>query len=509
MKENEKEYDYVFSTDSIPEAELTGVQKLEIEFIDSYIQSTKDNISVEKWLPIELQKQLPECSTPEIEEISADIINSLKITEDMKKSQQEAISIGRSKESWLAEKLTEAASHVAADEGANYLRDLDKTLEKVNEDNYRTIMTKAGNINQNPHLDGLLAEQHHADTFNMNSAAKGGKNRAEVLRSTEKNSADVVIKDPNGNIIAKYQMKYGETAQKTIEMIKKGNYEGQVLVVPSDQVDAVKKAFPNNTVTDKIGDGKTSSNPLSKEQAKEQQKQIQSGNFLDKDWSGYSTKDIALGIGKQATAAGLQGAAIGAGMHIASKLLNGEEIEGEEVVKDALTSGADFGVKTAIAGALKTASEKEILTVIPKGTPAGTFVNIAFVAVENAKVFAKVATGEMNVPEGLNAAAETTGACVAGLAASAKGAALGASIGAVLGPIGSAVGGLVGSTVGYMAGSKIGKAIVNGAKKIGEAVIETVKEVGRTFKEVGRTVVDALSNAWESFGGTIKNFFLA
>ena len=73
-----------------------------------------------------------------------------------------------------------------------------------------------------------------------------------------------------------------------------------------------------------------------------------------------------MGIGKQAGAAALQGAVIGAGMTVAQKVWNGEEIDGQEVVEAALTGGADFGVKAATAGALKVASEKEILSVIPK-----------------------------------------------------------------------------------------------------------------------------------------------
>lgn len=72
-------------------------------------------------------------------------------------------------------------------------------------------------------------------------------------------------------------------------------------------------------------------------------------------------------------------------------------------------------MKTAIAGALKTASENGVLAVIPKGTPASTFTSIAFVGVECAKTFGKVATGEMSVNEGFGAVQETAGACVAGL----------------------------------------------------------------------------------------------
>ena len=100
--------------------------------------------------------------------------------------------------------------------------------------------------------------------------------------------------------------------------------------------------------------------------------EAQSGNWNELNWNEYATKDLAIGIGKQAGYAALQGAAIGVGFDVAQKLWNGEEIEAEEVAETALVSGADFGIKAAAAGALKVGVEKEIITVIPKGTPAGT-----------------------------------------------------------------------------------------------------------------------------------------
>lgn len=170
----------------------------------------------------------------------------------------------------------------------------------------------------------------------------------------------------------------------------------------------------------------------------------------------------------------MQGAAVGAGMAIATKVWNGEPIDGEEVVETAIVSGADFGVKTATAGALKAASEKGILKVIPKGTKGSTFANIAFVAIENVKVLGKVATGELTAKEGLDAMEQTTASCVAGIAASTKGAAIGATIGSVLGPVGTAVGG----TIGYMAGSKVAQTVVKGVQKVRDKAVEVVKSVG-------------------------------
>ena len=136
-------------------------------------------------------------------------------------------------------------------------------------------------------------------------------------------------------------------------MFEKGDYRGQGKLIPDGQ-EIEKKS--SNVI--EAPDG-TTSKPLSKEKAKQMQEEAQSGNWSELNWNEYQVKDLAMGIGKQAGAAALQGAVIGAGMTVAQKVWNGEEIDGQEVVEAALTGGADFGVKAATAGALKVASEKE------------------------------------------------------------------------------------------------------------------------------------------------------
>lgn len=485
MDKKEEIYEYDFSEKILSEEEAKGVSKIQREFLESYA-SSKDKMSVEEWLPQELQKQLPEKSSEEIKEMSAEIIDSLKVTEDMKVSQQKALAAGRSKDSWFASTILQSTSQMSAQESARYLQSLDDAVKNANAAMHETITTKGSGYitpSMNPNLDGFIAERHHVNSFNMNAAAKGSGLRAEVqpLKPGEtytKNGFDVVIKDASGKRIHQYQMKYGATAEDTIRMINSGNYNNQTLVVPEEQVAAVQEAFPNKTVTSTIGDGDVSSKPLTKEQAKELQEKAQTGNFLDADWNDYVAKDIAIGIGKQTGYACLQGAAVGAGMAIATKVWNGEPIDGEEVVETAIVSGADFGVKTATAGALKAASEKGILKVIPKGTKGSTFANIAFVAIENVKVLGKVATGELTAKEGLDAMEQTTASCVAGIAASTKGAAIGATIGSVLGPVGTAVGGFIGGTIGYMAGSKVAQTVVKGVQKVRDKAVEVVKSVG-------------------------------
>ena len=379
---------------------------------------------------------------------------------------------------------------------------LEGAVDQANASLYRTITTQAGVVNRNPNLDGFIAEQYHAQTFNMNAESTGSKYRAEVVEpkpgeTYKKNSVDIVIKDENGNIVRRYQSKYYKDAAATEKAFEQGDYRGQRRLVPEGQEGEISKKC--STVIE-APDG-TKSNPLSKERAEQMRDEAQSGNWNDLNWNEYQAKDLALGIGKQAGYAALQGAAIGVGFDIAKKLWTGEEIKGEEVVENALTSGADFGVKAASAGAIKVGVEKEIITVIPKGTPASTIVNIAFVAIEDAKVIGKMFTGELTFKEGIEKIEQTTVSTAAGLVAMGKGAAVGAAIGTVFGPVGTAIGGFVGGTVGYMAGSKIGETVVKGAQKVRDSAVKVIKSTGNRIKSVDKAVSNGIKSFCNGFLG--------
>lgn len=490
------------------EEEARKFAAIQREFLESYA-AAKDTMPIEEWFFQEMQRQMPEQSSQKIHEMSNEILESLRTTESKKESLQKAISSGRSKESWLASVLMQSTSQMSVHESTEYLKGLDEAVKDANHELFEAITTKSGTINQNPNLDGFIAEQHHVNSYNLNAQAAGTGSHAEVLKpkpgeNYQKNSVDAVIKDASGRTVSRYQMKYGKTAEDTIRMIQKGDYRGQQLIVPEEQVEAVRKAFPGKKVSATIGDEKVSSTPLTKQEAKIQQEKAQQGKSLDVDWSQYAAKDIALGIGKQAGHASIQGALIGAGMTVAGKVLNDEPIDGGEVIEAAVISGADFGVKAAAAGALKTAVEKDVIKVIPKGTPAAVFANIAFVAVENAKVFGKVFSGELTAKEGLDAMQQTTVSCVAGLAASAKGAAIvGGAVGSVLGPVGAAVGGLVGGAVGYAAGSSLGKAVVKGAQKIRDAA----ESAAKPLLEKAMDTIETMRNGVTSFFDNVTGFW--
>lgn len=264
-----------FSKRILSEEQARGISRIQRTVLERYV-AAKDKMPVDEWLLQEFQKQLPERSYKDIQGMSSEIITSLKVTEAMKASQQRAIASGRSKESWLASTVLQSTSQMTAQESAKYLQNLDDAVKNANVAMHEAITTKGSGYtipNQNPNLDGFIAEQYHVNSFNMEAAAQGSGLRAEVqpLKPGEtytKNGFDVVIKDANGNRIHQYQMKYGATAEDTISMLKAGKYNNQIIVVPEEQVEAVQKAFPNKTVTSTIGAGDVKSKPLTKEQAK-------------------------------------------------------------------------------------------------------------------------------------------------------------------------------------------------------------------------------------------------
>lgn len=504
-KEAERTYDAVLEIDEeyepkVTAAEAEALKPIQKEFMESYL-ANRDKMPVEEWLREEMWRGLPERSEEEISEISAEIIATLKVQEEKKKSLERAVANGRSKESWLAGELRQATAHMSGQQASEYAQNLDTALEKANSALFRTITTQAGIVSQNQNLGGFIAEQYHAQTFNLNAEASGSPYRAKVLEPAGsvygKNSVDIVIVDGSGKVVRRYQSKYCKDAEATAKAFG-DNYRGQRKLVPDGQEGKVGK---NATNVLEAPDG-TKSKPLSKEGADKLQKEAQSGSWKELDWNEYKLKDVAVGIGKQAGQAALMGAAVGAGFEVANKLWNGEKIDGEELVEKALTSGADFGVKAAAAGALKVGAEKGVVSCL-KGTPAGVIANIANIAIENVKILWRMTDGQLTAKEGLEKMEEVSISSIGGIMASAKGMGIGATVGSVLGPIGTAAGCLIGGAVGYMAGSKVGQAVAKGVKAIQNTAIKVVKTVGGAIREK----VSVFADKVESFFSGLASIF--
>ena len=487
----------------LTEEEARQIKPILQDFVKAYVVNNRRE--TKEWLPQKIQEYLPEKSTEEVDRIFSDMTASLKAVEDGKVSLIEAKKTGQTRESWLSKQALKATERMSQEQAVQYLAGLDEALIDSNMAMVRTVTTNAGSINQNPHLDGFIAERQHVESFNLNAKAKGSEYHAEVLEPKPgetygKNSVDIVIKDANGKVVRRYQSKYCKDASATKEAFENGDYRGQRKLVPEDQVGEIENA----TDVLEAPDG-TKSDPLSKEDAKELQKKTQNGDVKEYDWDSFKTEDIAKQVGQQAAYACLQGAVISTGFDIAHKLWNGEEIKAEDEVIVALESGADFGIKTTVGSVLKVASEKGILKVIPKGSPAAVCANIAFVGIENCKILSKVASGDLTPREGMEKMADATASTVGGLLAMGKVAALGAKGGAVLGgvigafagpagaviglKIGSVVGGFVGGAVGYAAGSKVGHAVCSAAKKVAHVAKNVVKtEVSKAVTHAKKVV---------------------
>ena len=200
----------------------------------------------------------------------------------------------------------------------------------------------------------------------------------------------------------------------------------------------------------------------------------------------YNTKELALNIGKNAGLVGLQSAAVATGFNLAAKAVSGEKIDGGEVLETALASGADAGIKAATAGALKIGAEKQIIKLIPRGTPASVIANIACVSIENTKILAKVASGELTISEALDHMGRTSVSMVYGLGWGATGTAIGAAALSWIPIVGPIVGGLAGGRIGYT--------VYSGVKKVGSTAKSVAKSAWNGVKSVGRSVVSGIKS---------------
>lgn len=503
----------------ITEKEAYELKPILEGFIAAYVENSRKNLK--EWLPQKIKESLPEASDEQVNEIIDDIDVSIKANEDAKNSLIKAKKAGKTRDNWLSEQIEKSTSGMSQEQAVKYLTGLDEALANSNTAFLNTVTTNAGSINQNPHLDGFIAERMHAETFNLNAQARGSEYRAEVLEPSAgerygKNSVDIVIKNGAGKIVKRYQVKFCQDAEATEQAFEHGDYRGQRSLVPEDQAQDINR---NTTTVLEAPDG-TTSDPLTKQKAKELQEKTQNGEIQEFDWNNFSVKDVIKHAGQQAGFACMQGAAIGVGFDIAHKLYNKEEIKPKEEVAIALKTAGDFGLKSIVGSALKVGSEKGIIKIIPKGTPAAVCGTIAFVGVENVKVLTKVASGDLTPREGAEKMADVTASTVGGLVSmkfATKwgkkggeilgmfiGGAFGGDAGAKIGKkIGSVVGGFVAGSVAYMAGSKTGQVVCTAAKKAVSVAVNVVKEEAKKIANFGRKII---ANVKSSLNNLKQNF---
>ncbi|MBS4638222.1 MULTISPECIES: hypothetical protein [Aeromonas] len=465
-------------------------------FVDSCNQ--RGDKPLDQWLNDEFRKY-PDLwnSEAELLKTSQQVIASTVAFNQSRESLQAHMDKGRSKASWLASEIEKNAALSGSVHVGQYAGCIDQALADATMNARDMVTTLKGDISRSPHLNGLIAEQHHVDTFNIDAVSKGSPYRARVVGSQEVNSVDIEIIDGNGNVVGKYQSKYGADANATNELLNRGDYEGQKPLVPEGQGADVPDS------TEVIEADGVKSRPLSKDEARRlQEKAQQEAESRQYDWNDTNRATIARQIGKQAVV----GACISVGMQgtriLARRFwnrLNGRENPSanddlKEFFESSLRTGANTAAQVAVSGAVVVAVKNGWLGAALRNTPAGLITNIACVGLQNAKVLYKFGKGELTGEEAVDAIGNTTVTTTMAIAGATKGAALGATIGTVFGPVGTAIGGFVGGVAGGIAGGQIG-----------ELVYEAGKSIARTATKVAAVVLEGAGRAIESVGYGLRN----
>lgn len=534
------------------EETLTKPQKKELSFlIKKYLKSYskyKNKMSLEEWLILIFREDFPELDDKEIEKLKDEVISetneSYKIYKEVKKAGELGINpseyfatkiendeefkkIENKKEILLKldEELTDDAvdkiytlsEMEVSDEGGldsatligktlgqtsvnNYIGNIDKVIESANANMQDTILRQDGYINQNPNLDGFIAESHHANTFNVDAVTKELKLKAEDLKPDVygKNSVDIVIKKvSNGNekIVKKYQAKFGKDSKATESYFKdklgEFKYRFQKKLVSKDQVNDISNGV------DKIEYGGAESKSISKSEIKEMQEKVQSGdkNALDLNFKDdVNTYDVLKRIGYKAVRNGMYSSAIAVGLNVGKKIISGEEVKGEEVVETAIKTGATTGITTAVHGAMKTAAKKGVL----KGIFAkSSFISaVAFTSVEAISVVYKVGTGQMSFKEGMDSLGETftAGMIISKGMMMAKSGSIITTLAGMMGAgaLATTVAGVVVGAVVATVGTAVAKPIYNGAKAITSGIISGAKKVVSAGVSAVKTVASCV-----------------
>lgn len=485
---------------------MQDMQVITRDFVETFAENSNKNIANKTWLVPKLQQYLPEKSISEIENFYDEIEIHLQLAEQNKQDLQNYINSGRSQNSWFADQVMKSTANMSMENVKTFVTGLDNALTNANNSLINLITRADGGI-KGGQMHGFIFEQMHINDVNLKSAMAENsyiaRTPAKINGKFEKGGHDIEIfntatQQVEGKI---YQAKDCQTTAETLADFQKNNgYPNQEKLAPADQY---HEKFVHQIETP---DGEIISDPHTYKETLETTENLRNKTFERLDYNQYSMRDYTMKIAKKTSIAALQGMFIGAGFELAKKLWNGEKINGSDVVKVSLKSGADFGLKTAIAGSLKVASEKNLLfmgKIIPKGTPAAVIANIAFVVVENLKVIGQILDGNLSIREGISLMMQTTISTIGGLIGYGYGAAAAALL--VSGDLVGAVVGFVGGTIGYMLGSTVGDTIASCVQPITEVFVSTAATVFSTAEKVVGGICNAIGSAISSVASGISS----
>ena len=547
---------------------LRGSRKRKTEeiikkFLKSYAENEKsqDKKDLKTWLTLELQNELPNKKVEDIEKIATELIAGIEIYYQKKKEVEKYQSVGITNGDYIGNQILEkvadeieeaeiidtkkviedmkeasnilsqynetmiyetaaikeaqlVANVLSTKSVNNYIDTVNTTIDNANKTMMKSVTTKAGTINQNPNLDGFIFEEYHAGTFNIDAAVKQKSYYAEALKpeigeTYGKNSIDLIIED-SGKYVKKYSAKAyknaNETAKSFYDKITGYKYKGQSKLVPTDQTNEIANS------ADKIKYNNVESKGITKSEIKDIQNDLQSENKkadifnFKKD---VSTISISKQIGKQAMLNGTMGLGIGMAANIGTKIIQGKEVEVEEIIEVGIKTGGSVGLSTAVAGGIRVAVEKEIIPAMSNSTIGA----IAASSMDIIGTACKLGSGEISLGEAVKEVGTSISSAYSAIVSSSFGyTATIAAVGMVglgtLGTVGTVIGtgvALVAGAVCGTIGSKIGEEIANGVGTIAEKVVDKAVEVVKEGIDKVKNIANGVINKVQSIGKKISS----
>ena len=504
---------------------IEDIEKIATELIlgiEVYYQKKKE---VEKYQSVGITNgdfvgnQILEKVTNEIEE--AEIVDTKEVIEDMKEASNV---LSQYNEAMIYETASIkepqlVANVLGVNSVNNYVDTVNNTIDSANKTLMESVTTKTGNINQNPNLDGFIFEEYHAGTFNIDATVKQKPYHAEALKpeigeTYGKNSIDLIIED-SGKYVKKYSAKAyknaNETAKSFYDKITGYKYKFQSKLVPTDQVGDIANSV------DKIKYNNIESKGITKAEIKDIQKDLQNGNKkadilnFKKD---INTISISKQIGKQAMLNGTMGLVAGMAGNIGMKIIQGKEVEVEEVIEVGIKTGASIGMTTAVAGGIRVAVEKKVIpTVFSKMLTNNTIGAIAASSMDIIGTAFKLGSGEVTLSKAVKDVGNSLGAGYGAIISSgigfSGGMALATTIGlGTIGTVGTILTGglaLVAGAVCGVIGSNIALKIANGLGKITETVVDKAVDIVKSGMNTVKNMASGFINTVKSMGSVVSS----
>ena len=551
---------------------LRGSRKRKTEaiikkFLKSYAENEKsqDKKDLKTWLISELQNELPNKKVEDIEKIATELIAGIEIYYKKKKEVEKYQNVGITNGDYIGNEILEkvadeieeaeiidtkeviedmkeassilsnyneamicetaaikepqlVANVLSANSVNNYVDSVNTAIDNANKTMMESVTTKAGMINQNPNLDGFIFEEYHAGTFNIDAAVKQKSYYAEALKpelgeTYGKNSIDLIIED-SGKYVKKYSAKAYKNANKTAKSfynkITGYKYKFQSKLVPTDQVRDIANSV------DKVKYNNVESKGITKAEIKDIQENLQSGNKkadifnFKKD---VNTISISKQIGKQAMINGTMGLGIRMAANIGINLIQGKEVEAEEVIEAGIKTGASMGMATAVAGGIRVAVEKKVIpSVFSKMLTNNTVGVIAAASMDMIRTAFKLGSGEISLGQAVKDVGSSISAGYGAIISSgigfSGGMTLATTIGlGTIGTVGTILTGglaLAAGAVCGVVGSNIALKIVNGLGKITEKIVDKAVDI---VKSGVNKVKNTVSSAWSRVKSFVSKLF--